>query len=139
MFVIADHYGRASLLNFYLPEAHKLLPEDQLVYVLATEKPQNQYWFWPSYDARVGENAIYVVKTSGVANHPSSLPSNSGPCKVLASSRSATGENYAAWCSSLPVTARSPPSLNSLVNPRTCGLWAIGRRGSPGAAKERST
>lgn len=64
VFVIADHYGRASLLNFYLPEARHLLPEDQLVYVLATERPQNQYWFWPSYEARVGENAIYVVKSS---------------------------------------------------------------------------
>jgi 4-amino-4-deoxy-L-arabinose transferase-like glycosyltransferase/membrane-associated phospholipid phosphatase len=70
VFVIADHYGRASLLNFYLPEARQLLPEDQLVYVLATEKPQNQYWFWPSYDSRAGENAIYVVKSSRHHNPP---------------------------------------------------------------------
>lgn len=73
VFVIADHYGRASLLNFYLPEAHQLLPENQLVYVLATEKPQNQYWFWPSYEARVGENAIYVVKSSSRRNPPKKL------------------------------------------------------------------
>lgn len=73
VFVIADHYGRASLLNFYLPEARQLLPDDQLVYVMATEKPQNQYWFWPSYDARVEENALYVVKTSSRRKPPRQL------------------------------------------------------------------
>lgn len=59
-FLLADHYGRASLLNFYHPAARAVLPEGQLSFVLSSDKPQNQYWFWPSYRSRTGENAVYV-------------------------------------------------------------------------------
>lgn len=73
VFIISDHYGRASLLNFYLPDAQLVLPEDQLSYVLNTDKPQNQYWFWPSYESRTGENAIFVMNTANPRKAPKQL------------------------------------------------------------------
>lgn len=73
VFIIADHYRRASLLNFYLPEARLLLPEKQLVYVLSTDKPQNQYWFWPGYENRTGGNAIFVMNSSDECKAPKRL------------------------------------------------------------------
>ncbi|QIF04107.1 glycosyltransferase family 39 protein [Roseimicrobium sp. ORNL1] len=59
-FLLADHYGRASLMNFYNPTAREMLPANQLSFVLSADKPQNQYWFWPTYTSRIGENAIFV-------------------------------------------------------------------------------
>jgi len=73
VFVIADHYGRASLINFYTPEARALLPEEQLAYVLSTDKPQNQYWFWPDYTQRSGQNAIYVANAATERKAPKRL------------------------------------------------------------------
>jgi membrane-associated phospholipid phosphatase len=65
VFIIADHYGRAGLLNFYLPEARPLVQSEALVTVRKTEKPKNQLWFWPgyTYESRKGQNAIYVWET----------------------------------------------------------------------------
>jgi 4-amino-4-deoxy-L-arabinose transferase-like glycosyltransferase len=73
VFLIADHYGRASLLNFYLPEARALLPDRQLAYVLSSDKPQNQYWYWPSYEERSGENAIFVLNGNSRRKAPKRL------------------------------------------------------------------
>ena len=65
VFIIADHYGRAGLLNFYLPEARPLVQGESLVTVQKTAHPQNQLWFWPgySYESRTGQNALYVWET----------------------------------------------------------------------------
>ncbi len=61
-FVIADHYGRASLINFYAPGAQELVSRGGLyAYAETTAVPKNQYWFWPGYTTRKGENAIYVL------------------------------------------------------------------------------
>ena len=73
VFLISDHYGRASLLNFHLPEARLSLPDEPLSYVLSTDHPQNQYWFWPSYTERVGENAIFVMNASAAKKAPRRL------------------------------------------------------------------
>ncbi|RBP48163.1 4-amino-4-deoxy-L-arabinose transferase-like glycosyltransferase [Roseimicrobium gellanilyticum] len=73
VFIIADHYGRASLLNFYLPEARHMLPDGQLVYVQSSERPQNQYWFWPSYEHLTGENALFVMHSSNERRAPKRL------------------------------------------------------------------
>ena len=61
VFVIGEHYGITSLLNFYIPEARASVKTAPLVYCPPSEKPQNQYYFWPGYrDSRPGQNALYV-------------------------------------------------------------------------------
>ncbi len=60
VFVIGDHYGISGLLSFYLPEAKADVPERPLVYFLSSERPENQFYFWPGYERRKGENAIFV-------------------------------------------------------------------------------
>ena len=63
VFVIANHYGIASLITFYLPEAKAGAPDDPLVYSRSSDKPENQFYFWPGYDRRRGQNAIFVQET----------------------------------------------------------------------------
>ncbi len=75
-FIIADHYGRAGLLSFYLPEAKATVGTGRpLVTVRSSDVPENQLWFWPEYryDQRHGENAIYVLGTETEAAIPPRL------------------------------------------------------------------
>ncbi len=59
VFVIGGHYGITSILAFYTPKTNALRTSD--FYYRAIGKPNNQFYFWPSYlGARVGQNAIYV-------------------------------------------------------------------------------
>ena len=60
VFIIAQHYGLTSMLTFYLPEAKKSVAAEPLVYYLRTDLPKNQFYFWPGYETRKGQNAIYV-------------------------------------------------------------------------------
>lgn len=60
-FIIAAHYGTTSLLSFYIPEAHEGVPDKPLVYFESSEHPKNQFYFWPGYEKRKGQNAIYVA------------------------------------------------------------------------------
>jgi membrane-associated phospholipid phosphatase len=60
VFVIGDHYGICGLLSFYIPEAREGVPAKRLVYFLSSDRPVNQFYFWPGYGARKGENAIFV-------------------------------------------------------------------------------
>jgi len=60
VFIIGGHYGIASLIAFYLPEAKAGVPDQPLVYALHTDQPKNQFYFWPGYRHRKGENAIFV-------------------------------------------------------------------------------
>jgi len=65
-FIIADHYGMAGELSFYLPEAKAVLPGLPLVYSQPSSVPNNQLCFWPEYCYelhRSGENAVYVAET----------------------------------------------------------------------------
>ena len=64
VFIISDHYGRAGLLSFYIPEAKSRVAGEALVTVRKPERPKNQLWFWPgySYANRTGQNAIYVAE-----------------------------------------------------------------------------
>jgi hypothetical protein len=65
VFLIADHYGVASQLNFYIPEARASADEQFLAYTRQTGTPRNQYFFWPGYtDERQGQNALYVRELS---------------------------------------------------------------------------
>jgi len=63
VFIIANHYGIASLITFYLPEAKAGVPNDQLVYSRSSVKPENQFYFWPGYERRSGQNAVFVQET----------------------------------------------------------------------------
>ncbi|MGA2658497.1 MAG: glycosyltransferase family 39 protein [Verrucomicrobiota bacterium] len=60
VFIIAGHYGLAGILSFYLPEAKAGVPDDPLVYCPTSGRPENQFYFWPGYGQRQGQNAIYV-------------------------------------------------------------------------------
>jgi hypothetical protein len=60
VFVIGNHYGITSLISFYLPEARAGLPDRPLVFFRSSDKPENQFYFWPGYENRKGQNAIFV-------------------------------------------------------------------------------
>lgn len=60
VFVIGDHYGICGLLSFYLPEAKAGVPDQPLVYFLSSDRPVNQFYFWPGYGSRTGQNAVFV-------------------------------------------------------------------------------
>jgi hypothetical protein len=57
VFVITDHWGMAGQLTFWLPEARTNILENSLVYYCGTTAP---FFFWPGYETRHGENAIFV-------------------------------------------------------------------------------
>jgi hypothetical protein len=73
VFLIAQHYGLAGILSFYLPEAKKSVAGEALVYYLKTDQPKNQFYFWPGYDMRKGQSAIYVEETNRPKPPPASL------------------------------------------------------------------
>jgi len=74
VFIIADHYGRAGLLSFYLPGGPESLPDHQIVYEVRSDRISSQFRFWPGYEMRKGENALYVrEKGDGPAPPPKSL------------------------------------------------------------------
>jgi hypothetical protein len=60
VFIITDHYGLAGQISFYLPEARTNVQNATLVYCRSTAEPENQFYFWPGYNERKGQNAIYV-------------------------------------------------------------------------------
>ena len=60
VFFITQHYGLTSILTFYLPEARQAVSTEPLVYHVRTQLPENQFYFWPSYEARQGQDAIYI-------------------------------------------------------------------------------
>jgi 4-amino-4-deoxy-L-arabinose transferase-like glycosyltransferase/membrane-associated phospholipid phosphatase len=62
VFIIADNYGLAGQFTFYLPEARLNVKDSPLVYSRSSEVPENQFYFWPGYGSRKGENAVYVLE-----------------------------------------------------------------------------
>jgi 4-amino-4-deoxy-L-arabinose transferase-like glycosyltransferase len=69
-FIIGGHYGITSLLTFYIPEARTGLADTPLVYCESSEHPENQFYFWPGYAARKGQNAIYVAPVDRFNSQP---------------------------------------------------------------------
>ena len=59
-FVIGNHYGTVGLISFYSPDSRKQVRDNPLVYYRSASSPKNQFYFWPGYEMRVGQNAIYV-------------------------------------------------------------------------------
>jgi 4-amino-4-deoxy-L-arabinose transferase-like glycosyltransferase/membrane-associated phospholipid phosphatase len=61
-FIIGGHYGVTSLMTFYTPEARKAAANNTLIYALASDRPVNQFYFWPKYLGRVGDDALFVQR-----------------------------------------------------------------------------
>jgi hypothetical protein len=59
-FIIGQDYGITSQIAFYLPEAKSRILTDPLVFFYATSTPENQFYYWPNYLNRTGQNAIFV-------------------------------------------------------------------------------
>jgi hypothetical protein len=72
VFIIAADYSLAGEISFYLPEAKAAVSGTPLVYCLTSATPQNQFYFWPGYAGRRGENAIFVRELD--RDRPDSLP-----------------------------------------------------------------
>ena len=74
VFVVGEHYGITSLFSFYLPEGKAAAVAGQpFVYCQSSEHPDNQFYFWPGYGSRRGENAIYVVEVEEPGTAPERL------------------------------------------------------------------
>jgi len=72
VFIITAHYGMAGQISFYLPEAAAAASGIPLVYCQVGERPENQFYYWPTYESRKGENAIFVQQLD--RDHPAPLP-----------------------------------------------------------------
>jgi membrane-associated phospholipid phosphatase len=60
VFIITDHYGLTGEVSFYLPEARTNVVDNPLVFYQTSPVPDNQFFFWPGYTSKKGENAIYA-------------------------------------------------------------------------------
>lgn len=60
--VVADHYGWAGQLSFYLDGPGPVASRTPTVSVLESDRPRNQIWFWPEYrySGRPGLTVLYV-------------------------------------------------------------------------------
>jgi membrane-associated phospholipid phosphatase len=60
--VVADHYGWAGELAFYMDGPAPVVAKTPTVTVLESERPINQIWFWPEYrySGRPGLSVLYV-------------------------------------------------------------------------------
>ncbi len=74
VFIITDHYGMAGQISFYLPEAQAAVRHTPLVYYHSSDHPDNQFYFWPDYQTRKGENAIYVRELNRYDPNPEPPP-----------------------------------------------------------------
>jgi hypothetical protein len=73
VFLIGDHYGLAGLVSFYLPEAKAGVPDRPLVYLPTSLVPHDQFWFWPGYEGRKGESALYFQHVEDPGNRLSDV------------------------------------------------------------------
>ena len=60
VFIIGDHYSLVGEISFYLPEARAVAGTDPIVYYRTDSRAVNQFHFWPGYEKRKGDNAIFV-------------------------------------------------------------------------------
>lgn len=73
VFIIGAHYGITSLVSFYLPEARATVGREPIVYCRSTPEPDDQFFFWPGYQHRKGQNAIFVAQTHRIRPIPESV------------------------------------------------------------------
>ncbi|HEX4121695.1 MAG TPA: glycosyltransferase family 39 protein [Verrucomicrobiae bacterium] len=69
-FIICEHYGFTSEITFYLPEAKRRVQSNPFVFYKATKRADNQFYFWPNYLDRKGENALFVRQVDPPALRP---------------------------------------------------------------------
>lgn len=60
-FLIGSHYGITSLISFYHPGARAAIRAEPLAYFRSSERPLNQFFFWPGYAHRKGQNAVFLT------------------------------------------------------------------------------
>ena len=73
VFIIADHYRLAGELSFYL-KGQATQDEAPSIYCRSTPTPVDQFYFWPSYTARKGENAIFLLELDRDDSKPKLCP-----------------------------------------------------------------
>jgi 4-amino-4-deoxy-L-arabinose transferase-like glycosyltransferase/membrane-associated phospholipid phosphatase len=59
-FIVCEHYGLTAEISFYLADAKRQIQSDPIVYYIDTPKPENQFYYWPNYLVRTGQNALFV-------------------------------------------------------------------------------
>jgi 4-amino-4-deoxy-L-arabinose transferase-like glycosyltransferase len=74
VFIIGDHYSLVGEISFYLPEARAAAASDPLVFYRTDSRAINQFHFWPGYENRKGENAIFVRELDRDKPRPSPVP-----------------------------------------------------------------
>ena len=74
VFIIADHYSLVGEITFYLPEAKSSYPDRTFIYFQTSAYPRNQLFFWTGYEARKGENAIFVTELDRQKPRAAKLP-----------------------------------------------------------------
>ena len=73
-FVIGDHYGITSLVTFYLPAAKQAAVAGRpFVFYQHTDHPDSQFYFWPGYRDRKGQNAIFMTEVDGPVQPPANI------------------------------------------------------------------
>jgi hypothetical protein len=75
VFIIGDHYGIVGEISFYLPEAREAVAREPLVFYRTDSRIVNQLQFWPGYEARKGQNAIFVRELDRNNPNPRPIPS----------------------------------------------------------------
>jgi membrane-associated phospholipid phosphatase len=68
--LIGGHYGITSQVTFYDAEAKRGVPDDPEVFFYAAKTPQNQFYFWPNYLNRKGDNAIFFREADRASLRP---------------------------------------------------------------------
>lgn len=53
VFLIANKYGTAASIGFYLPHPRREAPGHPPIYIAESAWPENQFYFWPRYDGLV--------------------------------------------------------------------------------------
>jgi hypothetical protein len=53
VFLVANKYGTAASVGYYLPHPRPEMPGHPPVYVPESAWPENQFYFWPRYDALI--------------------------------------------------------------------------------------
>jgi membrane-associated phospholipid phosphatase len=75
VFIIGDHYSLVGEISFYLPEAREAVTSDPLVFYRTDSRGAvNQFHFWPSYENRKGQNAIFVRELDRDNPRPRPVP-----------------------------------------------------------------
>ncbi len=74
VFVIADHYGLVGVISFYLPEAKAAVTAEPLAFYRTDPRSANQFHFWPGYQSRKGQSAIFVRELDRDRPQPRPLP-----------------------------------------------------------------